>query len=254
MNHLADLLDAEPLSATIAVLPAGRRVSVATYLRTEVPGPSPVARTAGCWAPNKPAILVDGRPTWAEFGIVRALERHGWEGRWIKNWAGGREFCMDVGESRPMPPHVEEVFAGIHSVAAALKGSGSWDVLAWRGDDVRFLESKKHRSGDRLRPSQLTWLEAALSLGHDATEFAVVEYRLDTISRGTSTTARTTSRARPTNHGLRVDPGLAKALEAARAADPGTRIAHRDPLASFGEAAIGPVGRRSTASFRDLRP
>jgi hypothetical protein len=93
--NLADLLDAEARPETIARLPtSGRDVAIATYLRYETRAERPIERVRDCWAPNKPAILIDGDVTWAEFAIVRALERHGWGGRWIKNWTGGRQPCL----------------------------------------------------------------------------------------------------------------------------------------------------------------
>jgi hypothetical protein len=235
-DELTAELGANSIGTTIAVLPvSGRTVAVATFLRTEAASPVPVERTPGCWAPNKPAILVGGRPTWAEFSIIRALEHHGWDGRWIKNWAGGREFCIDVGESHPFPPHIAEVFAEIHAAAAALRGSGSWDVLAWRGDDVVFIESKKHRNGDRLRPSQLAWMEAAIELGFEPERFLIVEYLLAGSPQPRSATPR------PAPRTTSLDPALTKALSAAAAADPGTRIMHRDTLVSFEDAAVGPM-------------
>jgi hypothetical protein len=235
-TEIAKELGAEFIASTAAILPtSGRTVQVATFLRIEERSPVPVDRTEGCWAPNKPAILVGGRPTWAEFSIVRALEPHGWEGRWIKNWAGGREFCIDVGESRPFPPQIGDAFAAIHARAASLRGSGSWDVLSWRDDDILFIESKKHRSGDRLRPSQLTWMEAALDLGHEPERFLIVEYQLAGSSQVGQATPRLMSQATP--HA----PGLALALAAAAGSDAMTRITHRDALVSFGTAAVQPV-------------
>ena len=58
-----------------------------------------------------------------------------------------------------------------------LRGAGSWDVLAWRGRDFLFLESKQYRSSDRLNNNQRAWLEeAAIHVGESPTSFVIVEY------------------------------------------------------------------------------
>lgn len=177
MIDLESVFNATLLPDLGVVLPAsGRTISIARFLRTEARADSPIKRTSSCWAPNKPAILLDGERTWAEFALVRLLERAGWEGRWIKNWTGGREFCLDVDRSSPLPAVAATSFDQIHQQAAALRGTGSWDVFAWSGRDVLFIESKQHRSSDALNLNQRTWLEAALEVGVSSSRFAVVEY------------------------------------------------------------------------------
>lgn len=174
---LAHILGAESRPPTVVMLPrTNREVSIATYLRREIRAEWPIERVPSCWAPNKPAIVVDGRATWAEFAIVRALERSGWEARWIKNWTGGREFCIDVGRPSSLPATAADAFDRIHREAPALRGAGSWDVIVWRGSEYLFLESKQHRSSDRLNPNQRAWPEAALAVGMDAPSLAIVEY------------------------------------------------------------------------------
>jgi hypothetical protein len=177
MIDLASVLSATVLPDLGVVLPgSGRTVSIARFLRLEVRADSPIERTSSCWAPNKPAILLDGERTWAEFALVRLLERAGWEGRWIKNWTGGQEFCLDVDRTSPLPAVAATTFTRIHRQAAALRGAGAWDVFAWNGLDVLFIESKQHRSSDSLNPNQRAWLEAALEVGVSSSRFAVVEY------------------------------------------------------------------------------
>jgi hypothetical protein len=48
--------------------------------------------------------------------------------------------------------------------------------MAWRADEHVFLESKQHHSGDRLRPSQILFLEAALEEGVPLDSFMIVAY------------------------------------------------------------------------------
>ena len=43
---------------------------------------------------NKPLVLVDGRPQFAEFAILRLFEAAGWEGRWVITWQHGRNLPL----------------------------------------------------------------------------------------------------------------------------------------------------------------
>lgn len=176
---LERLFEAEWDTPTVAVLTGGRRVLVTTCLRSETRLPEPIERTACCWAPNKPTLEFERRPTWAEFILVRLLERAGWEGVWVKNWAGGREFCIDVDRRRELPEATKRLFGRIHARAENLRGGGTWDVLAWRGSEHVLVESKQ-RGSDALRESQIGFLEAAIGEGLRPSQFAIVEYEMRT--------------------------------------------------------------------------
>ena len=58
--------------------------------------------------------------------------------RWLKNWTGGREMCIDVGRARPLPAGSRRRHARAHRPrrAAIATGGGAWDILAWRGQRV----------------------------------------------------------------------------------------------------------------------
>jgi hypothetical protein len=94
----------------------------------------------------------------------------------VKNWLGTREFCHSVGEAIALPADALAMFTAIDQRAASQTGGGAWDVFAWRDGQYLIMESKRHRSSDRLRPGQLAWAEAALAVGRDAVRLANVEY------------------------------------------------------------------------------
>ena len=146
-------------------------MEVVTILRQEIvwQGTTPEAFRA---IPNKPALQFDGHPVWAEFTLLRLLERHGWKGAWVKNW-GGRAFWSDVLEITELPPSAEKLFYRIDKRAGT--GAGCWDILASRGDDVFFLESKQ-RGRDEIRLSQRVWLENALGEGVPLSSFMIAEW------------------------------------------------------------------------------
>ena len=58
-----------------------------------------------------------------------------------------------------------------HGVSAGL-----WDVWAWRGSQVLFIEVKK--GSERFKDNQIDWLQAALREGMPPRAFVVLRYRL----------------------------------------------------------------------------
>ena len=134
-----------------------------------------------------------------------------------------------------------EAFDAIHHYAPYLDGAGTWDVLAWRADEVLFLESKQHGSSDHLRHTQLAFLEAATAIGIGLESFAVVEYQ---SGRGASPATRQDGRPSPGSPrpaiALPPDAELLRLVEAAANAPAGVRIElYRDRIAAFGSPTIG---------------
>jgi hypothetical protein len=120
--------------------------------------------------PNKVAVDYFGKGLYPEFAIVRRLERAGWSAAWRVNWHGAA-FWTDIGKTGTLPNWVQDQFSAIAGIA----GAGAWDVLAWKGDQLAFIESKQYRS-DRLTLNQRRWLEVALGMGIPIDSFAVFEY------------------------------------------------------------------------------
>ena len=171
--YLIGLLQAVRVHATPAMLPSGQPVEISTMLRSEKPWPGSRPEFP-CKVPNKQPLQFGGRPMWAEFILLRLLESDGWAGVWVKNW-GGRAFWRNPGEPVELPKTAADVFQRIEQRVAG-RGGGCWDIFAWCGADVLFIESKK-RGRDRLRPTQLTWLEGALAEGMPLSTFAIVEWQ-----------------------------------------------------------------------------
>jgi hypothetical protein len=59
----------------------------------------------------------------------------------------------------------------------AERPKGSWDVFAWRDDQILFAECKR-ASKDAIRPSQRRWLEKALAARVALETFLIVERTL----------------------------------------------------------------------------
>lgn len=121
--------------------------------------------------PNKVAVTYEGQAVYPEFAIVGRLCAAGWDAVWRVNWQR-RAFWSAIGEEALVPPAVLQLF---DRISAAVGRGGAWDILAWKGDQRLFIESKQ-RGSDRLTANQLRWLEAALQAGVTLNSFAVYEY------------------------------------------------------------------------------
>jgi hypothetical protein len=172
MNALGVALAAtsvRPMS--VPLQSTGRLVQVPAYLRPEAPwtGPLPTAHKT---IPNKPAFDFEGQALYPEFVVLRLLERDGWGAAWRKNW-GGTAFWRDIGEVVEPPPRARAVFDQVSERAGH---AGAWDIFAWRGRQVLFVESMPVGI-DRVTAYQARWLDTALSMGVPLACFAIVEYQ-----------------------------------------------------------------------------
>ena len=170
--YLASVFHATELPLTIVELPRAKQtIEILTMLRREHLWNNPIPESFRS-VPNKPILQFNGQPAWAEFILLRLLERGGWNGAWVKNW-GGRAFWSNPLQPIELSLSAKALFRRIEKRTGAC--GGCWDILAWRGDDFLFIESKQH-GRDRLRFTQQTWIESALEEGIPLSSFAIVEW------------------------------------------------------------------------------
>jgi hypothetical protein len=135
---------------------------------------------------GKALVEVDGKPQFAELAILRAFERDGWQGRWVETYGHMHNAALWREWSAGGPGAQEHVSIAepwvnerLQAIVAANGGSysGCWDVVAWKEDRLVFAEAKLSKK-DRIRGTQLRWLEAALKCGCSVEDFLVVEWSL----------------------------------------------------------------------------
>ncbi len=163
-------------------LPDGTRLTVAkTKLTLTRWRGAPVVNTFG----GKPLIDVDGAPMFAELAVLTRLVADGWDVRWIEPAPAGAEPYLltewldaPLTEQVTVPIPVPAIRARLRAVSSVNKPAGyggCWDLLAWRGEERLFVEVKL-AGKDRLRPTQLGWLDAALRCGFTASQFLIVDW------------------------------------------------------------------------------
>lgn len=160
----------EPDSHEIMPLPSGGKIHIPksrpTFKRW-------TGRFEGDTYGNKPILDVDGEPMFAELAILRIFQRDGWDGVWVDTFS--RKYRTAWGEDGGVKLSGDRLrlLKTIHQRAGS--ASGCFDVFCWKGERVLFAESKR-RSKDRIRETQLRWLEAALQARLEPSSFLVVEW------------------------------------------------------------------------------
>lgn len=169
-SSLADALGASVEQAQ-AVLPSTRRVvELPVYVRHETQWADAPPRELGA-IPNKTIYTLDGVPIYPELLVVRLLERAGWGAAWRKTW-NGVAYWRDVNETVEPGPLALSI---VEQVTRQAGYEGSWDIVAWRGRELRLLSSRA-AGGQRVSAYMADWLDSALRMGLPLGCFAVVEH------------------------------------------------------------------------------
>ena len=145
-------------------------VDLQVCVRTETlwTGQLPVEFAA---VPNKRPYILEGRPHYPELLIVALLTRGGWNAAWRKSWNGDAWWR---GIRQPVAPP-EGILSIIAQVSAHAGHTGQWDILAWRGRQLRLIGSRR-AGGQRISAYQAAWLDVALRMGLPIGCFAIVEH------------------------------------------------------------------------------
>lgn len=151
------------------LLPNGQTVQVAKKLQ-KLPlwRGSPISDTYG----GKAVLDCDGEPLFAELTVLRSLEKEGWSGVWVDSFR--RKFRQALPPSQcDLPAGPKALFDRIATFNGTAQGC--WDVFVWKPGEFIFAECKRCRR-DRIRKSQLRWLEAALACGLTLDDFVIFEW------------------------------------------------------------------------------
>lgn len=129
---------------------------------------------------SKVAIAGPVGPLFAEIKIVQIAGEQGYHAVWLDTFHQDRRWSAMPGASRPvsLPADQQDLLDRIARRRSELNGErvgyrGAWDVFAWKGSEVAFVESK---GTDALRPAQKTWLGAAVDIGVPLTSFTLFQW------------------------------------------------------------------------------
>jgi hypothetical protein len=121
---------------------------------------------------GKAVLDCHGEPLFAELAILRLIQTQGWQGVWADTYRQKfRQFMPP--RSCGLPEHAQ---AFLDRVNVRRKWpAGCPDVLAWGEGQYLFVEAKQKRK-DRIRKTQLVWLESALNSGLPLECFLIFEW------------------------------------------------------------------------------
>ncbi|MBS3085401.1 VRR-NUC domain-containing protein [Candidatus Pacearchaeota archaeon] len=123
---------------------------------------------------NKEVLDVNGEPLFAELAYLTYLKNEGWEGVWINNWR--KKFQNKMPFEQPDGTKIpDDKLEFLTKLWKKNKGrGGTWDIFAWKGEKVLFVELKGPK--DKIRPNQIKWFLASLKVGIPLESFQIVEW------------------------------------------------------------------------------
>ena len=123
-------------------------------------------------------VEFDGEHLFAELAVLRLLEQAGWNGRWVNTYSGKGEVWkyltewkdLPRGEQRSRPIEEAEprqLLAAVAGLNKPARYKGCWDVFAWKGSEVAFVQCKRTapKYKDVVSKEQEDWVRSALYLG-----------------------------------------------------------------------------------------
>jgi hypothetical protein len=123
---------------------------------------------------HKKVLDFYGKPQFAELGILRIMERSGWQGVWVDTYRNRFRTRYWPKDAVELPPKQANILNRIREKAGSR--AGCFDVFCWKGNQVVFIECKR-RDKDRIRETQKRWLQVAnLNCGIPFKSFLIVEW------------------------------------------------------------------------------
>jgi hypothetical protein len=122
---------------------------------------------------SMPLVTFSGAAMFGELALLRWLEVDGWDGVWLDTVHDRKAWRHMPTRSSPvtLPPQAQALYDRIVEANGG-RASGAFDVMAWRGDHIIFVEyvgphEKAHRN-------QRAWIDAALAAGVSANDLLIV--------------------------------------------------------------------------------
>jgi hypothetical protein len=113
---------------------------------------------------SKPLVTFNGAAMFGELAVLRWLETDGWQGVWLDT-AHGRKQWREM-PTRGVPVALPAPRQLVYDRIVAANGgraSGAFDVMAWRGDQVIFVEYEG--PDDPPDRNKQRWVTSAVAAG-----------------------------------------------------------------------------------------
>ena len=118
---------------------------------------------------TKPVVLdSEKNGVWAELALLLIYKKEGYNGIWLDT------FHKRFWSSREKLKEFDSLPQKIRNILGSKRG-GLWDLIVWKGDKIKFIESK-HLLKDKIRTNQIKFMNSLLKMGFDKEDFIVAEW------------------------------------------------------------------------------
>ena len=112
-------------------------------------------------------------PVFAEIYALRYFEEKEFNGVWIDNYR--RRLVTDM-TLKDMKDQIDQrVLNELIRINGELYKSGTWDLMLWKEDELKFVELKRVGT-DKLRDSQIGFYKRAIEKGYKSDQFEIFEW------------------------------------------------------------------------------
>ena len=122
---------------------------------------------------EKPLVTFNGAAMFGELAVLRWLETDGWQGVWLDTMHGRKQWreMPTRGVPTALPASRQALYDRIVAANGG-RASGTFDVMAWRGDQVIFVEYEgPDDPADRHRSR---WVGSAIASGVSPNDLLLV--------------------------------------------------------------------------------
>lgn len=98
---------------------------------------TPIGNTYG----NKAVLDFKGEPVYAELFALKEFKEQGWDGVWVDTFR--KRFRVELPEKSKDGIEIPEWVKTKLDQINQDKLSGTWDLLLWKGSELRFVELKR---------------------------------------------------------------------------------------------------------------
>lgn len=123
---------------------------------------------------NKPILNYKGEPVYAELYALKKFIEKGYDGVWVDTYR--RRYRTKLPENQKEKLKLPDFAANqLSKIWLNGKLSGTWDLFLWKDKQFKFVELKR-KGKDKIRQSQIDFLERALKIGFMVEDFEVFEW------------------------------------------------------------------------------
>ena len=123
---------------------------------------------------NKTILDYKGIPLFTELFALRTFKEKGFDGVWADTFR--QRFRTELPEKNepqiPLPDFIEKQ---LDKINPNKKLSGTWDLILWKNDQINFVELKR-KNKDKIRQTQIDFLERAIKYGIPLENFEIYEW------------------------------------------------------------------------------